>query len=195
MAKLYFRYGCMNSGKSMFLLATAHNFQERRIPFAVLKSSVDTRDEGVIYSRAIGKRKCITVTSEDNLRAVVTELKVKPEWVLVDEAQFLTEAQVGQLASVVDDMCINVMCYGLRTDFQTHLFEGSKRLFELADNIEELKSSCSCGRKNVINARIDPEGRILTEGRQILTGAEDAYVAVCRRCYTKGAVKDQISGK
>ena len=108
---------------------------------------------------------------------------VVKDWILIDEAQFLTTAQVDQLARVVDDYGSNVICYGLRTDFQTHLFEGSKRLFEIADSIDEIKSTCSCGRKTIVNARIDKDGNILTDGDQVEIGGNDKYVALCRNCW------------
>ena len=102
---------------------------------------------------------------------------------LVDEAQFLSKAQVDQLARIVDDYGVNVICYGLRTDFQSHVFEGSLRLFELADTIDEIKSTCSCGRKTIINARIDANGDVVTDGDQVEIGGDDKYVALCRRCW------------
>ena len=105
------------------------------------------------------------------------------EWVLIDESQFLTAEQVDQLAQVVDDYGVNVMCYGLRTDFQTHLFEGSRRLFELADTIDEIKSTCTCGRKTIVNARIDRNGDVILDGEQVEIGGDDKYMAMCRRCY------------
>lgn len=106
-----------------------------------------------------------------------------PEWILVDEAQFLTPEQVDQLAQVVDDYGINVLCYGLRTDFRTRLFEGSRRLFEIADSIDEIKSTCSCGRKTIVNARIDGRGEIITEGEVVEIGGNDRYMSVCRKCW------------
>ena len=106
-----------------------------------------------------------------------------PDWILVDEAQFLLEEQVDQLARVVDDYGCNIICYGLRTDFKTRLFEGSRRLFEIADSIEEVKSTCSCGRKTIVNARIDGNGEIITEGEQVEIGGNDRYIAVCRKCW------------
>jgi thymidine kinase len=105
------------------------------------------------------------------------------QWILVDEAQFLTTEQVDELSDVVDLIGVNVICYGLRTDFQTHLFEGSKRLFEVADTIEEIKSQCSCSNKNIFNVRIDKNGDMITEGEQIDVCSEDKYITVCRKCY------------
>lgn len=198
MAKLIFNFGPMNSRKSLDLLATAYNFEEKDIPFLALKSSLDTRDEGVIKSRAGVERKCTLVTPEINIYEVVKQYNNilivqgdKPlKWILVDECQFLTEDQVDQLSDIVDYLDITVMCYGLRTDFKSHLFPASKRLFEIADTIEEIKSSCECGKKAMINARFDSEGNILTEGSQILVGGDDIYKPLCRKCW-----KDKIRKK
>lgn len=198
MAKIIFYYGAMGSRKSLDLLATAYNFEEKDIPFLALKSSLDTRDEGVIRSRAGLERKCTLITPEINIYVVVKEYNNvlivqgdKPlKWILVDECQFLTEDQVDQLSDIVDYMGITVMCYGLRTDFKSHLFPASKRLFEIADTIEEIKSSCECGKKAMINARFDTEGNILTEGSQILVGGDDIYKPLCRKCW-----KDKIRKK
>ena len=105
------------------------------------------------------------------------------EWFLVDECQFLSERQVDQLSRIVDDFGSNVVCYGLRTDFQSHLFEGSRRLFEIADSIDEIKSTCNCGRKTIINARIDASGDFVEEGNQVEIGGDDKYISVCRKCW------------
>lgn len=111
-------------------------------------------------------------------------LRQKPKWLLVDEAQFLTTEQVDELSDVVDCLNINVICYGLRTDFKTHLFDGSKRLFEIADTFEEIKTTCDCGtEKCIYNLRIDSEGNVVTEGKQVEVGGEDKYITVCRKCY------------
>lgn len=105
------------------------------------------------------------------------------DWFLIDEAQFLSAEQVDQLARIVDDYGSNVLCYGLRTDFQTKLFEGSRRLFEIADTIDEIKSTCTCGRKTIVNARIDASGDFVVEGDQLEIGGDDRYIAVCRKCW------------
>lgn len=192
MSKLYFKFGCMNSGKSMFLLATAYNFQERGIPFICLKSSLDTRDgECVIHSRPLGDRECIIIEPNTDIYNSILKLidlsnlsyTERLKWILVDEAQFLTEKQVDELSDIVDNLNINVICYGLRTDFKTKLFPGSRRLFELADTIEEIKSTCSCGEKNIVNARIDETGNVIIDGEQVLVGGEDKYISMCRKCY------------
>lgn len=187
-SKLYFRYGTMNSGKSLQLLATAYNFQERGVPFLVIKSRIDTRDgEDIIHSRALGDRVCTGIQSSDNIFKIISEKiadeKIYYKWILVDEAQFLTEHQVDELSDVVDKLEINVICYGLRSDFKTKLFPGSKRLFEIADTIEEIKSTCSCGKKTTYNARIDSDGNIITTGKQVEIGGEDKYISMCRKCY------------
>ena len=117
---------------------------------------------------------------------------IKLQWILVDESQFLTSEHVEQLRAIVDDLDISVICYGLRTDFQTHLFEGSKRLFELADSIEEMKISCSCGKKAIFNARFNENGELVTSGEQILIGGEDIYKPMCSRCYRKELEKSNV---
>lgn len=190
--KLFFYYGSMSSGKSLQLLATAFNFEERRIPYVIFKSEIDTRDgESIIHSRALGDKPCTSISSDLNLYELVRNVCQKDEmffmpkvkWILIDEAQFLTPEQVDQLAAVADTLEINVMCFGLRTDFQTHLFPGSRRLFEVADDLIEIKSSCSCDTKTMFNARIDGEGNIVTEGAQVEVGGDERYVALCRKCY------------
>lgn len=194
MAKLHFIFGAMSSSKSLRLLATAHDFDEKNIPILVIKPSADTRDgTDIIKSRAGLERKCLSVDSNVNLYEFISkfnQLKMATfeegiKWVLVDECQFLTEEQVDQLSDIVDFLNINVICYGLRTDFKSKLFPASKRLFELADGIEEIKSSCQCGNKTSINARFNSEGKIITEGSQILVGGDDLYHAMCRKCWKK----------
>lgn len=186
--KLYFRYGTMGSAKTAVLLTQAYNFEERGVAYICFKPATDTREQrNVIRSRIGIERECNWIYHDTNLWEVINEIALKddemPAWILVDEAQFLTPHQVDQLAKVVDDYGINVVCYGLRTDFRSQLFEGSRRLFEIADTIDELKSTCSCGRKTIVNARLDSKGRILTEGEQVEIGGNDRYVAVCRRCW------------
>jgi len=187
MAKLSFLYGAMNAGKSAQLQLKAHNYEERNVPYVILKSSIDTRDgDNVVHSRPLGDKQCISVKATENIFSLISNIlseKGKLKYILVDEAQFLSEKQVDQLSDVVDYLDINVICYGLRTDFKTKLFSGSKRLFEIADTIDEIKSTCSCGDKNLFNARIDGDGNIVTEGSQIEVGGEERYLAVCRKCY------------
>ena len=198
-SKLYFKFGCMNSAKSMLLLTTAHNLEENGLEIMVLKPSADTRDgEGIIRSRVGIERKCTSVDNDVNLYRAIKDYRnflasqfVELKWVLVDECQFLTEEQIGQLSDVVDFLGINVICYGLRTDFQSKLFPASKRLFELADDIEEIKSTCECGdRKTSIHARFDSDGNIVTEGDQVVIGGNDMYKPLCRRCW-KNKIRDK----
>lgn len=199
-SKLYFYHGPMGSSKSARLLTTAYDFEEKGIQIMVLKPSLDTRDgEGIIRSRTSLERKCIMIDKEINLYKAIKAYKnvlasqfETLKWVIIDECQFLTEEQVDQLSDVVDFLDVNVMCFGLRTDFQSHLFPGSKRLFELADDIEEIKSTCECGeRKTSINARFDEDGEIVTEGSQVEIGGNDKYKAICRKCW-KNKVRDKL---
>lgn len=198
--KLYFRYGTMGSAKTALLLTTAYNFEERGIAYLCLKPATDTREaRNVIRSRIGIERECKWIFHDTNLYELLSHMNEEggmlPGWMLVDEAQFLTPAQVDQLARIVDDYGCNVICYGLRTDFQTHLFEGSRRLFEIADSIDEVKSTCTCGRKTIVNARIDSKGRIVTEGEQVEIGGNDKYVAVCRRCWSNKRIASMSRGR
>jgi thymidine kinase len=186
--KLYFRYGTMGSAKTALLLTQAYNFEERGMKYLCMKPIIDDREkDNVIRSRIGIERRCEWIYSEtdlyDYIKRLFEQTQQVKDWILVDEAQFLSEQQVDQLARVVDDYGVNVVCYGLRTDFQSHLFEGSRRLLELADTIDEIKSTCSCGRKTIINARIDRHGNIVTDGAQVEIGGDDKYVALCRRCW------------
>lgn len=186
--KLYFKYGTMGSAKTALLLTQAYNFEERGMQYLCMKPIIDNREkDSVIRSRIGIERQCSWIYPETDLYEYLKQmfeatLSVK-DWILIDEAQFLTAAQVDQLARIVDDYAVNVICYGLRTDFQTHVFEGSRRLFELADTIDEIKSTCTCGRKTIVNARIDHNGNIVTDGNQVEIGGDDKYVALCRRCW------------
>ena len=200
MSKLFYFYGPMGSSKSLRLLTTAYDFEEKNVQIMVLKPAIDTRDgEGIIHSRAGLERKCVMIGNDVNLykaikayRNVLAAQFETLKWVIIDECQFLTEEQVNQLSDVVDFLDINVMCFGLRTDFQSRLFPGSKRLFELADDIEEIKSTCECGeRKTSINARFDENGEIITEGSQVEIGGNDKYRAICRKCW-KDKIRDKM---
>jgi thymidine kinase len=178
----------MGSAKTALLLTTAYNFEERHMDYMCMKPVIDTRDTiNVIKSRIGIKRECQWIYPDTNLYEYAREMYETSgrlvDWYLIDEAQFLSAAQVDQLSRVVDDFGSNVICYGLRTDFQSHLFEGSRRLFEIADTIDEIKSTCNCGHKTIINARIDANGDFVEEGAQVEIGGDDRYVAVCRRCW------------
>ncbi len=188
--KLYFKYGTMGSAKTAMLLTTAYNFEERGMDYLCMKPIIDNREkDSVIRSRIGIERTCTWIYPDTDLYLALNDLFKKNgrifEWILIDEAQFLSESQVNQLARIVDNFGINVMCYGLRTDFQSHLFEGSRRLFEIADTIDEVKSTCTCGRKTIINARIDKRGNVVMDGDQVEIGGNDRYMAMCRRCWHK----------
>ena len=168
---LKFYYGSMASAKTLRLLSTAYNFEEKNVQIMVLKPALDTRDgEGIIRSRAGLERKCVMVDKDMNLYKAIKAYKnvlaaqlETLKWVIIDECQFLTEDQVNQLSDVVDFLDVSVMCFGLRTDFKSQLFPGSKRLFELADNIEEIKSTCECGdRKASINISSDTDNNMMS---------------------------------
>lgn len=198
--KLYFRYGTMGSAKTALLLTTAYNFEERGMAYLCFKPVTDTREaRNVIRSRIGIERECKWIYQDTDLYEVISRMHreggMPPEWMLVDEAQFLTKLQVDQLAKIVDDYGCNVMCFGLRTDFRTQLFEGSRRLFEIADSIEEVKSTCSCGRKTIVNARIDSKGRVVTEGEQVEIGGNDKYVSLCRKCWNDRRKAVQSDGQ
>ena len=188
--KLYFRYGTMGSAKTALLLTTAYNFEERKMDYICMKPVIDDREkDSVIRSRIGIERRCTWIYSESNMYTTLVNIFNEKgrlmEWVLIDEAQFLSADQVDQLAQIVDDFGVNVMCYGLRTDFQTHLFEGSRRLFEIADTIDEIKSTCTCGRKTIVNARIDKSGNVVLDGAQVEIGGDEKYMAMCRSCWRK----------
>ncbi len=192
--KLYFRYGTMGSAKTALLLTQAYNFEERKMTYVCMKPVVDTREkDNVIRSRIGIERKCSWIYADTDLYVMIRDLFGQSgaviDWILIDEAQFLSADQVDQLARVVDDYGSNVICYGLRTDFRTHLFEGSRRLFEIADSIDEIKCTCSCGRKTIVNARIDSNGDFVTEGQQLEIGGDDRYIAVCRKCWRNNRIE------
>lgn len=187
----------MGSAKTALLLTTAYNFEERKMRYLCMKPVIDTRDsKNVIRSRIGIERECQWIYPNTDLyeftRAYFRDTGAVVDWFLVDEAQFLSTEQVDQLSRVVDDFGTNVICYGLRTDFQTHLFEGSKRLFEIADTIDEIKSTCTCGNKTIVNARIDSNGDFITEGAQVEIGGDDKYMAVCRKCWRNKRIEQAI---
>ena len=186
--KLYFRYGTMGSAKTALLLTTAYNFEERGMKYVCMKPIIDTRDKANVIKSRIGiQRECSWIYHDTDLYQHAIELFEKEQcvydWFLIDEAQFLSAEQVDQLSRIVDDFGCNVVCYGLRTDFKTNLFEGSRRLFEIADTIDEIKSTCNCGNKTIVNARIDSNGDFVVEGAQVEIGGDDRYIAVCRKCW------------
>ena len=188
MAKLYFKYGAMGSSKTAQALITKYNYEENDMKVWLLKPSADTRDGVNILKSRIGLQAEVEIASPeaDIYKRYQDAFAGNCNAVIVDEAQFLTPAQIDQLRAIVDDFNVPVMCFGLRTDFQTKLFPGSMRLMELADTIQEIKTICDCSAKATVNARIDSDGYIVTEGAQVVLGGNDSYIAMCHRCYKKG---------
>ena len=186
MAKLYFYYSTMNAGKSTTLLQSSYNYRERDMNTLVYTAAIDDRfGVGKVTSRIGISQDDFLFRSETNLFDEINKhlKKEKVHCVLVDEAQFLSKQQVYQLSDVVDKLKIPVLCYGLRTDFQAELFEGSKYLLAWADQLEELKTICYCGRKANFVLRLNDQGDVIKEGAQIQIGGNDSYLSVCRLHY------------
>ena len=181
MAKLYFKYGAMGSSKSAQALITQFNYEELGMKVWLIKPSIDDRDgKNIIRSRIGLQREAQVITPEENILETFAALK-DIDVIIADEAQFFTPAQIDQLRTIVDDEDLPVLCFGLRTDFLTHFFPGAQRLMELADSLTEIKTVCACGRKATVNARIDENGKVITEGGQILLGGNDSYIAMCHK--------------
>lgn len=189
MAKLFFRYGTMNSGKSLDILKVYHNYEENNRNCLIIKPSIDDRTENYVYSRTGLKKEALLFNEFENLYCLIENKnnKLKIDAILVDESQFLKKDQVFQLSKVVDILNIPVICYGLRSDFKMEPFEGSKYLMTISDTLEEIKTICSiCGNKKAnINLRIDENKKPVLEGNQIELGFNDKYLPVCRKCYYK----------
>lgn len=190
MAKLYFYYSSMNAGKSTTLLQADFNYRERGMNTMLWTAELDTRSDGMVRSR-IGleaKAHHYRPTTEMLERIAAQHSQTPLDCVLVDEAQFLTEKQVWQLASVADTMGIPVLCYGIRTDFQGVLFPGSAVLLGIADALVELKAVCHCGRKATMNLRVNADGKAVKEGEQTEIGGNDRYVALCRKHFSEALI-------
>lgn len=194
MAKLYFKFGAMGSSKTAQALMTKFNYEEKGKHVLLIKPATDNRDDRVdehgnvctiVRSRIGLYAEAVAVAPEDDVRKLyLTRHEESPLDVLIcDECQFLTGGQVDQMKELADLDDVPVLCFGLRADFQTKLFPGSKRLFEIADSITEIKSVCRCGRKATVNARFDDSGVIITEGDQVCIGGNDRYEGVCYKCY------------
>ena len=183
MAKLYFKYGAMGSSKSAQALITQFNYEELGMSVWLIKPSTDTRDGADIIRSRIGlERRARVITPEQDIREEYRR-EGKHDVIIADAAQLFTPEQIDQLRCLVDTEDLPVLCFGLRTDFLTHFFPGARRLMELADSITEIKTVCACGRKATVNARIDRQGRIVTQGSQVLLGGNDSYVAMCHKCW------------
>lgn len=184
MAKLYFSYSAMNAGKSTILLQASHNYQERGMHTLLLTAQLDNRaGEGRIASRIGFGAEAFMFDTETDLFALINQQHKSTalSCVLVDEAQFLSENQVWQLAQIADEVNIPVMCYGLRTDFQGKLFPGSATLLAIADNLREIRTICHCGRKATMVVRQSADGDIITDGDQIEIGGNERYISLCRK--------------
>ena len=183
MAKLYFKYGAMGSSKTATALITKYNYEERGMRVWLIKPAADNRDgEFTLRSRVGLTAEAEAIGPDKDIRALYARREAV-DVIIVDECQFMTAAQIDELRELVDREDLPVLCFGLRTDFQTKLFPGSRRLFELADSITEIKTICDCGRKATVNARLSPEGYVVTEGSQVFLGGNDSYIAMCHKCY------------
>ncbi|MDF2801210.1 MAG: Thymidine kinase [Anaerocolumna sp.] len=180
MSKLYFKYGCMNSSKSTNLLMIKHNYEEQGFRVILFKPSVDDREgAGIIKSRVGMESKCTLVYPDSSIFDLFQFETA--DVVMVDEAQFLSEAQVDELYKI--SFKLPVLCFGLLVDFSQHLFPGSKRLLELSESLQEIKTVCKCGKKATINARFDSTGHVITKGEQIDIGGNEKYKALCKECF------------
>ena len=191
MAKLYFKYGAMGSSKTAQALITKFNYEERGMRVWLIKPATDNRDgDNIIKSRVGLEAECFAISKTDDILELYERESGCANVVIADECQFFTPEQIDMLRELVNARGVPVLCFGLRTDFLTRLFPGSKRLFEVADEITEIKTMCECGRKATVTARIDKMGGIVTEGRQVFLGGNDRYIAMCHKCW-----RDKIKAK
>ena len=186
MAKLFFRYSSMGAGKTLDLLKTKYNYNERGKVVMVFTSDKDDRyDKNIIKSRTGLESPAFSVTDELNIFEHVRNLEIKPDCILVDEVQFFTKQHIYQLCDIVDKLNIPVIAYGLRSDFKLEPFEGSSYMLILADHIEELRTLChKCDKKAILNIRYQDD-KIITDGEQIKIGGNETYISLCRKCYKK----------
>ena len=186
MAKLYFKYGAMGSSKSAQALITKFNYEERGMKVWLIKPAVDNRDGGSIIASRIGlSADGVAIGENDDIAKMFIESYIESDVIIADECQFFTPEHIDALRFIVDEYSVPVLCFGLRTDFTTSLFDGSRRLFEVADSISEIKTVCECGRKATVNARLDAEGKVVTEGEKVMLGGNESYQAMCHRCWKK----------
>ena len=191
MAKLYFKFGAMGCSKTAQALITKFNYEERGMKVLLVKPSTDNRDGATTVRSRIGlQAEAIAVPEDQNIYDLYKDENSDCNVIIVDECQFLHPDQVDQLSRVVMDFDVPVLCFGLSTDFLTHLFPGSRRLFEIADSIQEIKSVCKCGDKATVNARLDDDGNVVFSGDQLCLGGNERYVAMCKKCWLK-ARRDQ----
>ena len=194
MAKLYFKYGAMGSSKTAQALITKYNYEENGLSVWLIKPSADTRDGKTILRSRIGLESSVEVIAPetDVYDLFVKTRKGHCDVIIADECQFFTPEQIDGLRAIVNDFDLAVICFGLRTDFQTKLFPGSRRLMEVADKFQEIKTMCDCGVKATVNARIDSAGHIVTEGAQVQLGGNDSYIAMCHRCWVRGIREHRV---
>lgn len=193
MAKLYFKYGAMDSSKSAQALMTKFNYEEKGRSVWLIKPYADNRDgnKGLVRSRIGLEAKADVISRTDDLYDnFITGVNRNTDVIIADECQFFSPEQIDELRRIVDEHDIPVLCFGLRTDFQTKLFPGSRRLFEIADSITEIKTICACGKKATVNARLDSTGKIITKGDQVFIGGNESYEAMCHQCW-KRKIKEQ----
>ena len=188
--KMYFYYGAMGSSKTANALMTRFSWEDKGKKVALLKPSIDNRDGvNIVKSRAGLMAEAILIYPDSKIRDVLPNPVEEYDNLIVDEAQFLTKEQVDELRDIADNGTF-VMCYGLKADFMGNLFEGSKRILELADSLREIVTMCPCGKKAIMNARYSGN-RILYEGEQVVVGGNEAYMALCHRCYKKGIIPSE----
>lgn len=194
MAKLYFKYGAMGSSKTAQALIAKYNYEENDLKVWLIKPSLDTRDGQTILKSRIGLKAAAEAISPDRdiYDLFLQTQKGNCDVIIVDECQFFKAEQIDQLRQIVDEEGIPVMCFGLRTDFLTHLFEGSLRLMEVADTIQEIKTICDCGSKATVTARVDSQGYIVTEGDKVVLGGNDSYIAMCHKCWKRGIREHKV---
>ncbi len=186
MAKLYFYFAAMNAGKSTILLQSSYNYRERGMQTLLFTPAIDTRYQyGTVHSRIGLSEEAVIFNGEDNLYEQVLAQGQEYACILIDEAQFLTRAQVYQLSEIADQLNIPVLAYGLRTDFRGELFEGSQHLLAWADELIEIKTICHCGRKATMILRLNEQGEAITEGDQVLIGGNNLYASTCRKHFKK----------
>ena len=183
MAKLYFKYGAMGSSKTAQALITKFNYEERGMKVWLIKPLTDNRDgEDLVKSRIGLSAICNSIGADENVFDTFQNEHIEYDVVIADECQFFSPDQIDQLRRIVDELGVPVLCFGLRADFRTKLFPGSHRLFEIADSIAEIKTICECGSKATVNARL-ADGRVVTEGEQVMLGGNESYVAMCHKCW------------
>jgi len=189
--KMYFYYGAMGSSKTANALMTRFSWEDKGKKVALLKPSIDNRDGvDIVKSRAGLMAKAILIYPDSNIRDILPDPVEEYDNLIVDEAQFLKKEQVDELRDIADNGTF-VMCYGLKADFMGNLFEGSKRILEMADSLREIVTMCPCGKKAIMNARYSGN-RILYEGEQVVVGGNESYIALCHRCYKKGIIPAEV---